>query len=81
MKSIAKILLAGAVVACAVALAAAPSEAAKKKAMKASCSQLASCSTNCKGKSCELRTCGPDGKWYLPVLSRVCHVPDCPSKC
>jgi hypothetical protein len=82
MKSIRKVLPACAVVAFAVAIAAGPSEAAKKKkAMPAACSPFASCATDCKGNSCELRSCGADGKWYLPVLSRVCRIPDCPTKC
>jgi len=82
MKPVARILLGCAVMAFAVAITVAPSDAAKKKqAMKATCTALSSCSTNCQGKTCELRTCGTDGKLYLPVLSRVCHLPDCPTKC
>jgi hypothetical protein len=81
MKSITKLLLAGAVVLAAIAISAAPSEAAKKK-VAAKCDPFISCSVcAAKSKSCELKSCGADGKLYDNVVSRVCTQPDCPKKC
>jgi hypothetical protein len=79
MKSIAKLLLLGAVAVAAIAVSAAPSEAAKKKA--AACSALDACVTNCKGKTCEPMTCGADGKWHKSMSMGVCIQPDCARKC
>ena len=79
MKSIAKLLLAGAVVIATLALAAAPSEAAKKRAA-AKCDPLMDCSV-CKGKSCEVKRCDLDGKLYSNLIVQVCLQPNCPKKC
>jgi hypothetical protein len=80
MKSITKLLLAGAVAIAALALAAAPSEAAKKKQAAAKCTAGIDCSI-CKGKSCEVKRCDADGKLYDNLVSRVCLPPNCPQKC
>ena len=76
MKSFAKILLVGAVAVTAIALSAAPSEAAKKKKMSASCTPTTLCSA--KGK---VQVCGGDGKWYQALITPVCFEPGCPAKC
>lgn len=79
MKSITKLLLAGLVVAAAIAMTAVPSEAAKKK-VAAKCDPSRTCSV-CVGKSCELKRCDADGKVYTSLPSQVCIQPNCPAKC
>ena len=64
-----------------VAITAMPSEAAKKKVTAAKCDPVAGCAANCKGSSCELRRCEADGKSYTNLVSPVCLLPNCPSKC
>ena len=76
MKSLAKFLLVGTVAVMAVAVTAAPSEAAKKKKGAALCTPGFICSTG--GK---VMACGGDGKWYAAVLTPVCFEPFCPPKC
>jgi hypothetical protein len=81
MKSIARVLLVGAVAAMAIAVSAAPSEAAKKKAKKmAACTPMMTCSTACKGVNCNHMACGIDGKWHA-AIPPVCTKPFCPSAC
>jgi hypothetical protein len=79
MKSITKLLLAGAVVVAAIAVSAAPSEAAKKKT-SAKCAPTIACSV-CTGKSCELKRCDADGKLYSYFPPQICTQPNCPQKC
>jgi hypothetical protein len=79
MKSIAKILLVGAVMVMAVAVSVAPSEAKKHKKMKGPANgtfvgQL--CSTG--GK---VMVWGPDMKWSPAFLTPVCAAPFCPAAC
>ena len=79
MKCIAKALLVGAVAVMAVAISAAPSEAAKKKKMKAPkpgayIGQV--CSTG--GK---VMVWGADKKWSPAVFTPVCAAPFCPPAC
>ena len=79
MKSMMKFLLVGAVAVMAVALSAAPSEAAKKKKMKAAkpgayIGQV--CSTG--GK---VMVWGADKKWSPAVFTPVCASPFCPPAC
>jgi hypothetical protein len=79
MKSFAKVLLVGAVAVMAIAVSAAPSEAAKKKKMKgpapgAYVGQL--CSAG--GK---VMIWGPDKKWSPALLTPVCAAPFCPPAC
>jgi hypothetical protein len=81
MKPIAKVLLVGAVAVMAIAISAAPSEAARKKAKKmAACTPMMTCSTACKGGSCQVMACGVDGKRHT-ALPPVCMQPFCPSAC
>jgi hypothetical protein len=79
MKSIAKVLLVGAVAVMAIAVSAAPSEAAKKS-KKAACMPMMTCSTACKGSNCKQMACGVDGKLHAAVPP-VCTKPFCPSAC
>jgi hypothetical protein len=79
MKSIARFFLVGAVAVMAIAVSAAPSEAAKKKRMKAPAKgayigQL--CSTS--GK---VMVWGADMKWSSAVFTPVCAAPFCPPAC
>ena len=79
MKSLAKVLLVGAVAVMAIAVSVAPSEAAKKKKMMGPkpgsyVGQL--CST--KGK---VMIWGPDMKWSPAMLTPVCASPMCPAAC
>ena len=82
MKSIAKLLLAGVVAIVAIAMSAAPSEAAKKKkaAKPAACTALTMCAANCKGSECQVMQC-TDGKWWVVFYSPVCYGTSCPPKC
>lgn len=87
MKSISKILLVGAVSVMAIAISAAPSEAAKKKrhakmaAASTTCKDAGMCSTNCQGNSCSVNVCAPDGKWVPAIFTPVCIKGQCPPKC
>jgi hypothetical protein len=80
MKSLSKLLLVGAVAVMAVAISAAPSEAAKRgkrmKAEPAKCMPGLTCSMGSK-----VMACGGDGKWYPAVWTPVCLQPFCPPKC
>jgi hypothetical protein len=78
MKSLSKLLLACAVALAAIAISAAPSDAAKKKMAK--CDPVAGCAV-CKGKSCELMRCEADGKIYSHLPNQTCTPPNCPQKC
>ena len=75
MKAIAKVLLVGAVAAMAIAVSAAPSEAAKKMRMKPGSYVGQVCSTG--GK---VMVWGHDRKWY-PGVVPVCTAPFCPAAC
>jgi len=85
MKSFAKALLVGAVAVMAIAVSAAPSEAAKKKRMKGPApgtyvGQL--CSTNCTAaNSCSTMFWSAEKKWISAVLSPVCVKPFCAPAC
>ena len=82
MKSFAKFLLIGAVAVMAIAVSAAPSEAAKKKKMaKEACWDAALCSANCNGATCQVNFCGFDHKWYPSLITPFCITGNCPSKC
>ena len=80
MKSLAKVLLVGAVAVMAIAVSVAPSEAAKKKKRMMGpkpgtyVGQL--CSTG--GK---VMIWGPDMKWSPALLTPVCASPMCPAAC
>jgi len=80
MKSIARVLLIGAVAAMAITVSAAPSEAAKKAKTMAACTPMMACSTACKSGTCSVNHCGVDGKWRLS-FAPVCWQPFCPSAC
>jgi hypothetical protein len=81
MKAITKFLLVGAVAVTAIALSAAPSEAAKKKAKTAAlCNPAHLCASNCTGGLCKVNICGGDGKWYQALFTPVC-VGACPPAC
>lgn len=79
MKTRVKSVLLGIAIVAAVAISAAPSEAAKKKVAK--CDPMHSCTANCKNGSCEIMRCDPDGKTrsYLPPMT--CGQQACPAKC
>jgi hypothetical protein len=81
MKSIAKFLLVGTFALTAIAISAAPSEAAKKHRAMKSCEVGSHCSTGCANGSCSMKVCGSDGKWYAAVLTPVCLGTTCPSAC
>jgi len=83
MKSIAKILLVGAVAVMAIAVSAAPSEAAKKKKMKGPkpgtfIGQV--CSTCGKDNTCKVSMWTHEKKW-APAMFPVCMKPACPAAC
>lgn len=77
MKCIAKALLVGAVAVMAIAVSAAPSEAAKRKKGPAPGTYFGqTCSTG--GK---VMVWGPDMKWSPAVFTPVCAAPFCPPAC
>jgi hypothetical protein len=81
MKSIAKILLVGAVAVMTIAVSAAPSEAAKKKKMKHGTYVTQVCSTGCgKNNSCKVMMWGADKKWSASMFP-TCVKPACPAAC
>ena len=80
MKSIAKLLLVGAVAVTAIALTAAPSEAARKR-VASTCMPTTLCAGGCSGSSCRVNICGGDGRWYQARITPVCLQPICPLKC
>ena len=85
MKSFAKVLLVGAVAVVAIAISAAPSEAAKKKRMKGPApgtyvGQV--CSTKCNSaNACRLMAWSSEKKWISAVITPVCVKPFCPAAC
>lgn len=81
MKSIAKVLLVGAIAVMAISISAVPSEAKKKAKKVAACTPMMTCSTACSGGMCHVKACAPDGKWVDAVLTPVCWQPFCPSSC
>ena len=86
MTKITKFLTLGAVAALAFAISAAPSEAAKKKRMRASapaatCTAPALCSFECVGTGCKVNFCAPNGKWYWSMVTPYCLTGACPSAC
>ena len=80
MKSIAKILLVGSVAMTAMALTAAPSQAAKKAAA-APCVPGWVCTGKCKGNTCNVMACNYQGKWSAAVFTPTCVAPVCPARC
>lgn len=82
MKSMMKILLAGAVAVMAIAVSAAPSEAAKKKKGPAAGAFIGQvCSTGCgKDNLCKTMVWTLDKKWS-PALWPACAKPFCPPAC
>ena len=81
MKSIAKILLAGAVAVMAIAVSAAPSEAKKRTKPKAGTYVGQVCSTGCgKNNACKVMMWTPDKKWS-PAMFPTCTKPACPAAC
>ena len=82
MKSFAKLLLLAAVSVTAIAISAAPSEAAKKKAKAAKavtkCSQVGAWCTM--GGSSLVHYCAGDMKW-TPLVMPACMGPGCPPPC
>ena len=73
MKITTKFLAVGAVAAFALAMSAASSDAAKRRAAapKTCGSMGALCASNCANGWCNAYSCGADGKWY-PALLTVC---------
>ena len=81
MKSIAKLLLVGAVAMTAFAITAVPSQAAKKAAA-APCVPGLVCTAKCKGDSCKVMACNYEGKWSAAMFTPTCVSPVCPpAKC
>jgi hypothetical protein len=85
MKSISRILLVGAVAVMAIAISAAPSEAAKKKRMKGARAgtyygELCSLPTASPGVSAVM-IWGYDRKWYQAAVTPTCLQPVCPVSC
>ena len=85
MTRIAKFLTLGAVAALTVAFAA-PSEAARKKRMRAAtpaaaCTAPNLCSFDCAGPGCKVNFCAPDGKWYWSMVTPYCVTGACPQAC
>lgn len=82
MMSISKILLTGAFAVAAIALSAAPSEAAKKKGKAAApCLPSTMCSVGKPAGVNNVNWCGVDGKWYKAQVTPTCMQPWCPPKC
>jgi len=85
MRSFAKVLLVGAVAVMAIAISAAPSEAAKKKRMKGPApgtyvGQV--CSTKCTAaNACSVMAWSAEKKWIPAYLTPVCAQPFCPAAC
>jgi hypothetical protein len=79
MKTLANVLLVGAVAVMAIAISAAPSEAAKKKKAKAA---PAACTPgmHCTAASGVVQVCGGDRK-LVAILHPACVGPGCPPKC
>jgi hypothetical protein len=85
MKSIARILLVGAVAVMAIAVSAAPSEAAKKKRMKGMApgtyqGQLCTKASTAAGVGAVM-IWGYDNKWYQAAVTPGCVQPWCPVAC
>jgi hypothetical protein len=78
MKSIAKVLLVGAVAMTAMSFSA-PSFAAKKAA--SACVPGWTCTARCKGGVCNVNACNYEGKWSKAVFTPACSEPFCPPKC
>ena len=82
MRSIAKVLLVGAVAVMAIAVSAAPSEAAKKKAAPKAASPAAGTYI---GQACsaggKVMVWGPDQKWSPSMFGPMCTAPFCPPAC
>jgi hypothetical protein len=80
MTSISKILLTGAVAVAAIAISAAPSEAAKKKAKPCGIPGTLCAAGKPAGVN-NVNICGGDGKWYRAQFTPTCMQPACPPKC
>ena len=78
MKTITKFLLVSAVAVAAIAISAAPSEAAKKKAKVAAPCQPG---VLCTMPATNVMVCGLDGKWYQALFTPICVGAVCPAKC
>jgi hypothetical protein len=81
MTSISKILLTGAVAVTAIAISAAPSEAAKRKAKVTACVPSTLCSSGKASGANNVNVCGVDSKWYRAQVTPTCVQPWCPPKC
>ena len=79
MKSVAKVLLVGAVVVMAIAVSVAPSEA-KKKRMKHHPAAGTYVGQLCSAGG-KVMVWGPDMKWSPALLTPVCASPMCPAAC
>jgi hypothetical protein len=81
MKSIAKMLLVGAVAMTAYGFASVPSQAAKK-AEPVPCVPGLVCTAKCKGTACNVNACNYQGKWTAAYWTPTCTQPYCPpAKC
>ena len=74
MKSIAKVLLVGAMTLAATGFSAAPSFAAKKAAA-APCVPGLVCTAKCKGSACNVNACNYEGKWTAAYWTPTCTQP------
>jgi hypothetical protein len=79
MKNRARLLFVAVAAVAVVGISSAPSEAAKKRMAK--CDVSRACSANCKGNTCEMRRCDPDGKTYVHLPLLTCAKGTCPPAC
>jgi hypothetical protein len=77
MKSISKLMLAGAFAVAAIAVSAAPSEAAKRAKAPKACTPGTSCTM---AKTNVMHHCFGDGKWVAALLP-ACQGAGCPPAC
>ena len=82
MKSITKFLLIGTIAVVAIAMSAAPSDAAKRKraAASGSCSDAGLCAAPCNAQSCGIMICDWHQKKWVPTAME-CLAGQCPNKC
>jgi hypothetical protein len=82
MKHVTKFLLTGTFAVAAIALSAAPSEAAKRKAKASSCTPGWTCTAPGSNAGWnKVMACGGDGKWYPALFTPYCAMPFCPPRC
>ena len=81
MKSLSKFLLVGAVAVMAIAISAAPSEAAKHSKKMAAPKPCPMPGALCTMPNTHVMACAGDGKWYQAIFTPICVGPICPPAC